>query len=87
MRLNFEFGAEESIGGFPSETSLQTLGAFPSNAPHTDLAHTPTHETGESKFLAGTYGFILGGPNLKTTKGRDNPLDQPCPLMLVHLQA
>ena len=87
MRLNFEFGAEESIGGFPSETSLHALAAFPDNTPHTGLAHTPTHEIGDIKLMVGTYGFILGGTNLKTTKGRVTLLDQLCPLMLVHLRA
>jgi hypothetical protein len=87
VRLNFEFGVKESIGGFPSETSLHTLASFPDNTPHTGLAHTPTHDIADIKLLVGTYGFIFGGTYAKTGKGRVDPLDQLCPLMLVHLQA
>ena len=70
VRLNFEFGVKESIGGFPTETSLHTLPAFPDNTPHTGLAHTPTHEIGDINLMVGTYGFIRGGTNLETKKGQ-----------------
>jgi hypothetical protein len=31
------------------------------------------HDIADIKLRVGTYGFIFGGTNLKTTKGRTNP--------------